>query len=60
MNNTHIDFLKLVEEMKELGLWPRNLSPPDPQTLDRLNRLDEDIFKPVIPEGFELVEVSEK
>lgn len=33
-----------IQEMIELGLWPRDLSIPDPQLIERIIRLDEDIY----------------
>jgi hypothetical protein len=39
------NILEIVEKMKKMGLWPRQLNQPDPQTVQRIYRLEEDILE---------------
>ena len=39
------NILEIVEKMKKMGIWPRQLNQPDPQTVQRIYRLDEDILE---------------
>lgn len=39
------NILEIVEKMKKMGLWPRKLNQPDPQTAQRIHRLEEDILE---------------
>ncbi len=39
------NILEIVEEMKKMGLWPSQLNQPDPQTIQRIYRLEEDILE---------------
>lgn len=37
--------MKKFQELNELGLWPKTISPPDPQALERIYKIDLDLFK---------------
>jgi hypothetical protein len=39
------NFVKEMQEMVSLGLWPRSIPNPEPQMLERIQRLDNEILK---------------
>ncbi len=56
--------MKIFQELNDLGLWPRSISPPDPQALERIYNLDVDLYnrkyKLSVPDDRDIEEIREE